>query len=120
MIVWGIPRQECPRRDQTANVGDPNICTNSGGTCSVRDNVGANLSVAERAERVCARGDEEGSAVSHVRVFGGEEHNVTSHYRWCGHDEEDETTVEFPGQEREENGEELSFIYVSSWSAWQV
>lgn len=114
MIIWGIPRQECPRRDQAANIGNRNICADSSSTRGVRDNIGTNLSVAERAERVCARGDEEGGPVSYVRVFGGEKHDIASHYKWCGHDEEDETAVEFPGQEGEEEGEELRFIHVSS------
>jgi len=66
------------------------------------------LGVAERTERVCARGDDECCAVAGLAVGGGEEHDVADHHQGCGDDEEDVAFIKSPREEGEEDSKECA------------
>ena len=106
MIVRGIERQEAPRRDQPAHVAKHDVRGDGRGPRGVRDDVRRDLGVAEGAEGVGARGDEEGRAVAGVGLRGGEEDDVADHGEGRGDDEEDVAAIVARAQPREEEDEE--------------
>lgn len=107
MVIWFIEGQESPARYQASYITKHNACPYGSSSCSVADDVGTDLGVAESAISESAGSDEESRAVSDMRgVFvGSEEHDVTSHYHWSANEEENVAAIEAPGQKREEKGE---------------
>lgn len=105
-VIGAVEGEERPRGDQAADVTEHDIRPNGGGAGGVRDHIGGDMCVGQCAETECARGDDEGGAVSHLRVRGREEHYVADHHERGGGNEVDGAAVGAPAGEGDGDGEE--------------
>jgi len=76
VVVGCIEGQERPSSDQAADIAKHDVGTDGGAARGIRDDVCADLGVAEGAEGEGARGDDEGGSVAYCGLFRGQEHDV--------------------------------------------
>jgi len=82
VVVRSVERQERPSGDQTTNVAEHDVGTDSGTACCIGYDIRTDLGVTERTEGECARCDDKSCAVTNGGVLGSQEHDAAKDVSW--------------------------------------